>query len=142
MQLFSHDVKIDRSIGYQADGTGDVTGVGVDMQGFEGVCFIVTYVTAASDNLIHAEQGADNSADWQDLKGSEVTLGGSSDEVQWIDVKNPKDRYVRCIAARGTTTVFESIMAYRYGAAKMAVDNSTAGTIAGVALIAPIEGAK
>ena len=110
-------------------GTGAVNSDSVDMSGYEGVLFITSFGTAATDNTIEGAQSA-NDSNWNDLIGSQV-VPGASDEDVWLDIYKPIDRYMRCEIARGTSTTCESIWAIQYGARKGAVDNTTTGTIAG-----------
>jgi len=140
----SNTLAIISSAGYASAAQTDVEGTGVDTQGYEGVLFIAKYGTAADDNLIHAETGADNSVDWEDLEGSEVDVGTSkSNEIQWLDINhNVGDRYIRCVAERGTSSTLEFIIALPYGAHDEPVDNDTPGTIVGLLLTSPAEGTK
>ena len=144
MNLFTEDVKITRVKAYQSANTTDVTSDGVDMNGYDGVAFLVCYGTAAADNLIHAEQSSDNGVGdaYTDIAGSEPNDAGASSEIQFVDIRQPQERYVRCIAVRGTSSTVENIYAFRYNIRSMPADNKTAGTIEGEQLIAPIAGTK
>lgn len=135
----SSGIKITKVADHSTAATSAVNSTGVDMSGYEGVIFITSFGTAAANNTINAAQGADNSTDWEDLTGTSVT-SGTSDEDVWIDVYRPTDRYVRCEAARGTSSTLESIWAIQYGARKAPVDNTTSGTITGELHASPSEG--
>jgi hypothetical protein len=89
------------------------------------------------------EQGAAAAlSDAADLEGSEVDVG-SSDEDLFVDVLRPRERYLRAVVLRGTSTTVESIWAIQYRAKDtLPVDNETAGTIAGKKLVYPAEGTK
>lgn len=137
--LLSGVVKITKVKDHSTADTTAVNSDGVDMANFEGVLFVTSFGTAASNNTVNLAQGADNSSDWQDLTGTSVT-SGSSDEDVWLDVYKPSDRYVRLEAARGTSSTLESIWAIQYGPKKTPVDNTTSGTIAGEAHVSPAEG--
>lgn len=123
-------------------GTSDVTGAEVDMQGYEGVVFIAKFGTAASNNTLHAEQdtvtGMGSAAD---LAGTSVGVG-SSDEIVWLDIYRPRERFVRAIAERGTSSTLDWGVALLYGPHKGPVDNTTAGTIHGELHVSPAEGTK
>lgn len=135
----SSRVKITKVADHSTAATSAVESTGVDMAGYEGVLFVTSFGTAAANNTIKAAQGADNSADWEDLTGTSVA-SGTSDEDVWVDVFRPRDRYVRVEIARGTSSTLESIWAIQYGARTAPVDNTTSGTIIGEAHQEPAEG--
>lgn len=141
--FLSEDTKIDNVEAYGSANTTTLTSDSVDMQGYDGVVFIAKYGTAAANNVIHAEQSSDDgdSDAFTDIADSEVAAG-ASDEIQFIDILRPEERYVRCAALRGTSSTLEGIWAIRYQARTKAVDNTTAGTIAGVTLVSPVAGTK
>jgi len=138
MNLSSH-VKITKLADHTVAGTSDVTAAEVDMQGYEGVLFITSFGTAAADNTMEAEGSDQSGTSFADLEGTSV-VSGSSDEDVWIDVNRPRDRYIRVVAHRGTSSTLESIWAIQYGARLMPVDNTTTGTIIGEAHASPAEG--
>jgi len=144
MRALSEDVKLTVVSGYASAAQTDVTSTGVDMTDWDGVLFLTSYGTAAADNLIHVEQSSDNGSSdtYADLEGGEIDLGGASDEDQWVDVFRPKERYVRCIAQRGTSSTLETIWAIQYRGRSLPADNTTAGTIYGKTIISPDEGTK
>lgn len=141
-QMFAEGVKITKVKDAQSGATGDVDSDSVDMAGFEGVIFLCSFGTAAADNLLLAEQSSDDGSSdtFAELAGTEVNAGGASDEDQWIEVKHPRERYVRCVAQRGTSSTSGDIWAIQYGARSLPQDNTTTGTIAGQSLHAPAEG--
>lgn len=123
-------------------GTTTVTGTTIDMANFEGVLFIAKFGTAAANNTLHGEQGADSGlSDAADLLATE-TVGGASDEIMWLDLYKPRERYVRVMADRGTSSTLDWGVALQYGARKLPVDNTTAGTIHGETHASPAEGTK
>lgn len=119
---------------HTATGTTTITSASIDMQtvGADGVMFLVGIQTAAADNILKV-QVSDNNSDWSDLTGGAV-VPGASDEAQFVDVKSPPKRYVRASVARGTGTILGDIWALTYRHRQEPVDNTTAGTIAGVAV--------
>ena len=122
-------------------GTSAVESATVDMAqdgGYEGVVFLTSFGTAATDNTAEVAQSSDDSS-FDDLVGSKVA-SGSSDEDVWIDVFRPQERYLRMQVARGTSSTLESIWAVLYNPRKVPVDNTTSGTIIGEAHNSPIEG--
>ena len=121
-------------------GTSEVDGATIDTQGYEGVLFVAKFGTAASGNTLQAQQGTESDAsDMADLEGTLVTVG-ASDEIVWLDLVKPQERYVRTQVQRGTSTTLDWCVAIAYGAHKTPVDNATAGTIAGEAHVSPAEG--
>lgn len=138
--MLSSHVKLTKVADHSTANTTDVTSAEVDMAGYEGVLFISSFGTAAANNTMKAQQdtvtGMGSAAD---LLGTSVA-SGTSDEDVWIDVFRPRERFVRVIGLRGTSTTMESIWAIQYGARKQPVDNTTSGTIIGEAHASPAEG--
>ena len=136
----SRQVAIESGAATTGAGTTEVDGATIDTSGFEGVLFIAKFGTAASNNTLQAQQGAaSNLSDAADLEGTSVTVG-SSDELVYLDLYRPRERYVRIQAERGTSTTLDWCVAIKYGARKQPVDNDTAGTIAGEVHVSPAEG--
>jgi hypothetical protein len=135
----SSRVKITKVSDPSTAATSAVESTGVDMAGYEGVVFVTSFGTAAANNTAKVAQGADNSADWEDLTGTSVA-SGTSDEDVWIDVYRPSDRYVRLEVARGTSTTLGDIWAIQYGPRTMPADNTASGTVIGEFHQEPAEG--
>jgi hypothetical protein len=139
--------KLTKVADHTAAATTDVTSSSVDMQGWDGVVFFTSYGTAAADNLIHIEQSSDDGSSdtFTDVAGSEVNASGASDEDQFVDILRPEERYLRCIAVRGTSSTCESIWALQYRGRKApfaSSPNLTSGTIYGNRLQSPVAGTK
>lgn len=113
----------------------------VDMEGYEGVIFVAVFGTSAADNGLKVQQDttSDHSDDPQDLAGSQVLLDGT-EETAIIDVYRPRERYLRPIGVRGTSTTIASIVAIKYGAAKQPVDNDADTDNSAETHISPAEG--
>jgi len=139
--FLSENCKITKVADPTAASTDDVESASVDMDGWDGVLFLTSLGTPAADNTAHAEQSADDST-FNDLEDSEITLGGASDEDLFIDIQRPSDRYVRMVVTPTTESTVGDIWAIQYRGSQVPVDNTTAGTIAGVALVSPAEGTK
>lgn len=122
-------------------GTTTLEGTGVDMSGYEGVVFFTNFATPAANNTIKAQGSSDDgSADaYADLAGTSVAVG-ASDELTWLQVVRPRERFVRPLVLRGTSTVTGPVWAFRWGARNQPVDNAVAGTIAGETIVSPAEG--
>lgn len=127
---------------YESANTTDVTTSEIDMKGYDSVLFIALYGTAASDNTPHLEQdtvtGMGSAAD---LAGTEVGVG-SSDELVWVEVINPEERFIRAVFERGTSSDLGPILAIRSGGRDFPEDNTVAGTIHGETHNRPAEGTK
>jgi hypothetical protein len=121
--------------------TTTVTSDAIDMLGYEGVLILTSFGTAAANNTVKVQQSSDDGSTdaYSDLEGTSV-VSGTSDEDVWVDVVKPTKRYLKLVAARGTSSTLESIWAIRYGARKQPVDNTTSGTIIGEAHVSPAEG--
>lgn len=137
----SSAVKVLEHIPTTVTGTTTINGTAVDMANFDGVLFVCKITTAAANNTMKAQQDtAVGMGSAADLLGSAVVLGGASDEILWIDLYKPQERFVRAAVLRGTTTVIEWAIAIQYTARLRPVSNALAGTIAGKVLASPIEG--
>ncbi len=141
--LLSEGVKLTKVADAAAAATTDVTGATLDMAGFDGVMFFTSFGTAAADNTMHVEQGAAAAmSDAADLAGSEVDVGASDEDV-WVDVLRPRERYVRAIVTRATSSTVGDVWAIQYRAKDgLPVSNVTSGTINGKQLVYPAEGTK
>lgn len=137
----SDNINITSVSGHSTAAASNVTGTGVDMADYTGVLFVAKFGTAASDNTLKAQSSTDDgSADaYADLEGTLVGVA-SSDEVVFLDITNPRERYVRPIGMRGTSSTLEGIWAFRYGKRSLPEDNTTAGTIHGEQHNSPAEG--
>ena len=113
----------------------------VDMAGYEGVLFLTSFGTAATNNYISVQTSSDDGSvdTFTDLTGTKVGATASDEDV-WVDVLRPRERYLRVHVELGTSSTVESIWAIQYGARKLPVDNTTTGTIIGEAWVSPAEG--
>lgn len=142
--LLSDNVKLIKVKDHSAANTTAVDSDGVDMDqngGYEGVLFVTSFGTPATDNTIKAQQSSDDgsSDSYGDLTGT-LTAPAASDEDHWLDIYKPTKRYVRVEATRGTSSTLESIWAILYGPRSKPVDNTTTGTIVGEGHVSPAEG--
>ena len=135
------NVKITKIQDHTTAGTSDVTSTAVDMAGYEGALFLSSFGTAAANNTVKLQQSSDDAAAdaYADLLGTSVA-SGTSDEDVWIDIYQPRERYLKFIGLRGTSTTMESMWVIQYGARSVPVDNNTTGTIVGEVHVAPAEG--
>ncbi len=143
--LISGLVKLIKVKDHSTAATSAVNSDGVDMWqdgGYDGVLFLTSFGTPAVDNTINAAQSDDDGSvdDYTDLEASK-TVPGASDEDAYLEIFRPTKRWVRCEAARGTSSTLESIWALLYGPRdSRKVTNVVSGTITGKSLISPAEG--
>jgi hypothetical protein len=98
-----------------ADGTSAVVSSVVDMANFEGVIFFGNVATGAANNIVKAQQGMlANGSDMADLAGTANAITANNNQFL-VDIRQPRERYVRVSLARGTTTVTGDMYALLYG---------------------------
>lgn len=136
-QFLSQLIGIKRVKAYQAAGTSTITSDTVDLQaeGADAVLFLADIETAAADNILSTQGSTDDSSYSANSGGAVVP--GASDEVQFVDILSPGKRYQQAVVTRGTSTVLGPIFALIYKKRELPVDNTTAGTIAGVTVKQP-----
>jgi len=126
-----------------AAGSTDVTSDSVDMLNYDTVMFHLTFgtITSGAVTSIHVEQSANDSS-FADLTGTNVTVADDDDnQVFWVEVTNPGDRYLRLIVDRATqNAVVGEIYALRGRGGEEAVDNNVTDTITGELHVSPAEG--
>lgn len=133
-------VAIQSGVATTATGTTAVNGATIDTAGYEGVMFVVKLGTAAANNTIKLQSGAESDlSDAADLAGTSVGVG-ASDEIVWAQIIRPLERYVRVVVSRGTSTTVDWGVALLFGGRSFPQDNTTAGTIHGEAHESPAEG--
>jgi len=114
------NTKIVRVSNAEAAATTDINSTGVDTQGFNGVMFMVLFgtITASAVTSIHAEQSSDDGSSdaYADLTGTNVAVADDDDnQIFWLDINRPLERYVRCVVDRGTqNAVVDGIVAVLY----------------------------
>lgn len=123
-----------------AAGTADINGTSIDMEGFEGCLFIVTFgaIVSGAATSIKVAQSADDST-FNDLAGSAQTIADTDDEkIFYVDVYKPLDRYLRLIVDRGTQNATVTAHAIQYGARKWPTTHGT--NVSGETHVSPAEG--
>ena len=126
-----------------AAGQTAINGTTLDMSGYEGVLIIVRMgaITATAVTSINAAQGAASDlSDAADLAGTKVTIADDDDEeVFYIDLFKPRERYVRVEVARATANAVVASAEYlQYGAATAVTTQPTGVT--GESHVSPAEG--
>ena len=106
-----------------AAGTSVVNSDSVDTAGFDGVLFIIslgTVTTGPAADLVKAQQSSDDGAAdaFTDIAGSGLGAVADTDDDKLLilDVRRPRERYVRAVMDRtGGNVVIDSITAVLYG---------------------------
>jgi len=135
----SKNVKITQVLVATATGTTTINTSVVDMQGYDGVVFLVSTGSAAADIGVKLQQGqVSDGSDAADLAGSKQ-LSDATQKAFVLDLYQPQERYVRAAIQRTTTTTIEAAWAIQYCGAKMPINNVTAAQAAKL-LASPDEG--
>jgi hypothetical protein len=120
-------VKVTKLADHATAATSAVTSASIDMAGWDGVLFATSYGTAAANNKAVVHQSDDDSSFAATVAEK---ASGTSDEDVLIDVQKPLKRYLKVVAARGTSSTLESIWAIQYRGRSLPVNNATSGTSA------------
>lgn len=119
MQGFLTDyTKISVGLAY-ASGTADRTGAVLDMKGWDGVLMIASFsaIEAGGTNSIKAQQdSASNMGTAADLEGTkQVVADDDDDEIVYLDIYQPRERYVRAYVDKDTShACAESVLYIQY----------------------------
>ncbi len=141
----SANVKISTAITPTAGvaATTDIEGAILDMQGFEGVLMVVRFgaITDSAVTSIKAQQGEVAAmTDAVDLEGTSQTVADDDDDqVFYIDLYRPLERYVRLYVDRGTQDAVVASAEYiQYGAKSLPTTHGTG--VSGEIHVSPAEG--
>ncbi len=140
----SKNVKISEAVSVTngAAGTTDIEGTALDMTGFEGVLMMVQMgaITGSAVTSIKAQEGEESDlSDAADLLGTSQTIADSDDEdVFYIDLYKPVERYVRLYVSRATQNAVLSATYIQYGPAKMPTSHGS--TVNGELHAGPAQG--
>lgn len=140
--MLSENTKITVGLAY-ASGTADRNGATLDMKGWDGVLMIATFATIAVGAVtsIKAQQGAaSNLSDAADLAGSSQTVAADDDdEIKYIDLYQPRERYVRLVVDKDAANACaESVMYVQYKGKLLPSTHATG--VEGEAHLSPAEG--
>ena len=125
MSNLAREVSGVRVLNAQAAGATNVNATHVDMQGFDGVLFImgVGALTATQLTALKAQGGAlANDTDQADLVGAVTPnlADGDSNRLVFLDVYRPNQRYIRAVALRATANaVIDFVIAIQYRGLKL-----------------------
>lgn len=126
------NVLITRILGVQSDETGTQSSDILDMQGYEGVMFIVQFAdvdTTAVLTLQAQQDELDATGGMATLTGTATFTAGATDaddDCLVLDVYRPVKRYVRAQVVIGTANATTAcVIAIQYGARKAPVTQSS-----------------
>ena len=123
MESLAQSTRITRVLDAKAAGTTNQNGTAVDMQTYEGVLFVAAFgaLTATQVTALKAQQCPTSDGTFSDLEDTKVGPLEDDDDNQLLvlDVKNPLERYVRCVIDRETAdAVIDGVIAIQYGPRK------------------------
>ena len=124
MLALGKNTKLTRVMDAKSAGVTVQDGTTVDMQNWEGVLFVALFgtLTVNQETSIKAQQSAADASGFSDLEGTKVgpLADTDDDKVLVLDVKRPRERYVRCVVSRGTANaVIDGVVVIQYGPRKM-----------------------
>lgn len=134
------DVKIIKTFDEVTAGTSDSNGTTIDTAGAEGVIFVTVLGTAAANNGVKVQQdSASGMGTAADLAGSKV-LSDATETTIVVEVVKPRERYVRPVAVRGTSTTIPAGIAILYGLRTVPSGNDDQTDVAAESHVSPAEG--
>ena len=124
MLALGKNTKVTRVMDAKAAGATAENGTTVDMQSWEGVLFVALFgaLTASQVTSIKAQQSTATSSGFADLEDTKVgpLADGDGNKALALDVKRPRERYVRCVVSRAAANaVIDGVIAIQYGPRKM-----------------------
>ena len=124
MRSLSQNTKAARVMDAKVAGATVQNSTAVDMKGWEGVMFVALFgaLTATQVTAIKAQQATSSAGTFSALENTEVgpLEDGDSNKALVLDVKNPRERYVRCVVSRETAdAVIDGVISIQYGPRKM-----------------------
>lgn len=121
-------------------GTSASNGTIIDCANAEGVVFITVFGTSAADNGVKVQQGAaSNMSDAADLADTQ-TLLDATETTCVVEVVKPRERYLRSVAVRGTSSTVPAGIAIVFGKRSEKYDNDTQTDVAAESHVSPAEG--
>ena len=121
MSSTAHDLKI-TTHAPTATGTSTITQTtGLDMAGFEGAILVVRLGSPATNNNIRVKQCDTVGGSYADLTGTLVG-NNATDNPLIVDIRRPKEQFLKYEITRGTTTTIDSAIWIQYGASNRPVE--------------------
>ena len=125
-----------------AAGTSNINGSEVDMQGYENLLIVVhtgAIVSGAAFSIKAQQDIVTGMATAADLLGTSITiLDTEDDQVRYIDIVKPLERFVRLVALRATQNITLAAIYIKYNGRKRPSVHGT--NVSGETHISPIEG--
>lgn len=102
------------------------TSVAVDMQGFEGVVFVLQVGTSGSTAItMHVESGSSSGmSDMVDMEGTSIVSTSTGRSAVATDFYRPPYRYARPVVVATTESCY-SVLAIKYGARVLPTSQTT-----------------
>lgn len=117
MHTLSAEVLATQALGPASASSGAKLGAGVDMQGWDGVMFVINIGAITGAGVADAYVVRDDNSGFNsqtNINGAVLTQVVNANTLQIIDVFRPSERYVRLILTPGANTVLYSATAIRY----------------------------
>jgi hypothetical protein len=121
IQDFLSEVKVLKVMDSQAAAQTDPASDIVDTQGYEGCCFVCklgTVTDAGAVQMDIQQNTANSTVGMATLSGAQAAIAATdtdSEQVLAVDVKRPRERYLRALITRATQdSEIDSIVAYLY----------------------------
>ena len=115
MQTYlSEDCKV-TTVAPTATGTTEITGSAIDMTGYEGALFIIRLGSPATNNSLKITQCDTSGGTYADLTGTSVGSHATNNPLI-VDVKRPREQFLKYVVTRGTTSTIDTICVIQYGA--------------------------
>lgn len=139
------DVKLTRVMNAVAAGTTAQNSSEIDMEGFEGVMFILAVgtLTATQTTSIKAQQTSTTGSGYADLAGSGSGDFDDADSNQCavLDVYKPREQFLRAVVTRGTANaVIDGVFALQYGPGKRPTTQDATTVALNELVVSPAEG--
>lgn len=133
-------VKVIKTFDEVTAGTSASNGTTIDTANAEGVIFVTVFGTSAADNGVKCQQDtASGMGGAADLLATQVLLDGT-ETVAVVQIHKPRERYLRPVAVRGTSTTVPAGIAIVYGLRTEEYDNDTQTDVAAESHVSPAEG--
>jgi len=127
------ETKVTRAANAAAAAQTDVTSSAIDTKRFEGCLFIVAMgaITGGAVTSAYVAQCDTSGGSYTELDGTRLTIADDDDnQVFLMDIKQPTERYLKCVVDRATQdAVVDGIIAVQYAAKDIPTthDSTTVG---------------
>ena len=123
MALGQHDSLADRTLMSMAVNpaslSGATNGSAIDMQGWDGCCFVISIGAITGAGSLDAKVQSDDNSGFNsatDITNAALTqvVAATNNNVAVIDVYRPTERYLRLVLTQAVNTVLAGATAIRY----------------------------